>query len=122
VATAKTLRSAGISPLPPLPAAKAWNPLTLAWWADVQRSAMAPEYEASDVHGLLILAALVDEFWSAPSKEMAAEIRLQRAEFGLSPLARRRLQWEIVRTEDAQHKAAERKRRPARSDDPRLKG
>lgn len=62
---------------------------------------MAGEYVAADAHGLLVLADLVDRYWQAPSRELAAEIRLQRAEFGLSPIARRRLQWEVARVEDA---------------------
>lgn len=101
--------------------------MTLAWWADVWASPMAPEFEASDVHGLFMLALLVDDFWSAdaPSARMslAAEIRHQSQRFGLSPIDRRRLQWEVERVEDAQDKGARRRGRvPApsrRSADPR---
>jgi hypothetical protein len=62
---------------------------------------MAPEYDASDLHGLVLLAVLVDEFWVEPSKDLAGEIRLQRQCFGLTPIDRRRLQWEIDRGEEA---------------------
>jgi hypothetical protein len=87
-----------------------WHPMTLAWWADVWASPMAPEYDDSDQHGLFMLAVLVDEFWLDPSKDLAAEVRLQRQAFGLSPIDRRRLQWEIERGEDASEKT--RRRQP----------
>jgi hypothetical protein len=88
-----------------------WHDLTLAWWADTWASPMAEEYVAADAHGLIILAELVDRFWRSPSKDLAAEIRLQRAEFGLSPIARRRLQWEVARVEDVTAKRAPARRR-----------
>lgn len=86
-----------------------WQAMTLAWWRDVWASPMAPEYDDSDRHGLYLLAVLVDAFWSAPSKEIAAEIRLQRQCFGLSPIDRRRLQWEIERVDEAQERASKRR-------------
>jgi len=82
---------------------------------------MAPEFDTSDLHGLLMLALLVDDFWLAESpssrSKLAAEIRQQSQRFGLSPLDRRRLQWEIERVSDAQEKGA--RRRGRRSADPR---
>ena len=72
-----------------------WHPLTLAFWREVWRSPMAGQFLAADVHGLYVLALLVDEFWLAPTKEMASEIRQQRMCFGLTPLDRRRLAWQI---------------------------
>jgi hypothetical protein len=43
---------------------------------------------------------------------LSAEIRLQRQCFGLSPIDRRRLQWEIERTEEAQEKGRKRRTPP----------
>jgi len=79
---------------------------------------MAAEFVPSDVHGLVLLAVLVDEFWSSPSAGLAAEIRLQRQCFGLTPIDRRRLQWEIDRGEQAVEKTVVR-RRPRGGPDPR---
>ena len=76
-----------------------WGPMTIAWWNDVWRSPMAAEFVQADVHGLYRLAVLVDRFWVYPTKDFAAEIRLQQAAYGLTPLDRRRLQWEIKRAE-----------------------
>lgn len=112
---------APLLPARPVP----WNPLTESWWSDVWASPMAPEYDASDLHGLFMLADLVDAYWSEESPRgravLASEIRLQRQCFGLTPIDRRRLQWEIERSEDAQ--ARGRRRRPldppTPADDPR---
>lgn len=97
-----------------------WLPLTVQWWRDLWSSPMAPEYHSSDVHGLLIVAALRDDFWREPDKALAAELRLQHREFGLTPLSRRQLQWEIERAEDAQQRGETRRaRRPGPAVDPR---
>jgi len=119
-ATARVLRPApaGVD-VPGLPGDREWHPQTVAWWRDVWRSPMAGEFLASDVHGLLIVAVLVDRFWREPSAGLAAELRLQRQCFGLTPMDRRRLQWSIEKAEEAvQRTARRRKPRPAR--DPRF--
>lgn len=96
-----------------------WHSLTVGWWNDVWSSPMAPEYDSSDLHGLFVLADLVDAYWCEPSARarsgLAAEIRLQRQCFGLTPIDRRRLQWEIERTTEAQDRGARRRatRKPA---------
>ena len=101
---------------------------TAAWWKAIWTSPMAPEWDSSDIHGLHLLARLVDEAWKADSlsalKEAMTEIRLQSQRFGLSPLDRRRLQWEIDRGDEAEAKTRARKTAttPARArKDPRLK-
>lgn len=94
---------------PPLPDDREWHPQTRAWWSDVWASPMAPEYDASDRHGLFVLAVLVDGFWLKPHWTAAAEIRLQRQCFGLTPIDRRRLQWEIERVDEAQDRGDRRR-------------
>ena len=108
VAGARTLVAVAPSRLrrPALPKDREWHPATKAWWRDVWASPMAPEYDTSDRHGLFLLAVLVDRFWRAedPAEQRAlsAEIRLQRQCFGLTPIDRRRLQWEISRGDQAE--------------------
>ena len=51
----------------------------------------------ADVPGLLALAVLVDEFWTTGDPKLHAEVRQASREFGLSPLSRRQLQWEVKR-------------------------
>jgi hypothetical protein len=77
-----------------------WHAMTRSWWRDVWRSPMAAEYLQADVHGLFRLAILVDRFWRTGSQALAAEIRLQQQCFGLTPIDRRRLQWEVERVEE----------------------
>lgn len=72
-----------------------WHGQTLAWWRDVWHSPMAAEFLEADRHALVRLAVLIDAFWNEPSKELAAEIRLEQQAFGLTPIDRRRLQWSI---------------------------
>lgn len=62
---------------------------------------MAAEFLRADEHGLFRLAVLIDDFWRKPSQALAAEIRLEQQAYGLSPLDRRRLQWQVVQTEEA---------------------
>ncbi len=76
-------------------AKRKWHSQTLAWWRDIWRSPMAAEFLESDKHALFRLAVLVDEFWHLPTKELAAEIRLEQQAFGLTPIDRRRLQWSV---------------------------
>jgi len=79
-----------------------WQKLTRAWWRDLWHSPMADEYLRADEHALFRLAVLIDMFWTAPSKDIAAEIRLQQQAFGLTPLDRRRLEWSIEQVNAAQ--------------------
>jgi hypothetical protein len=104
-ATLVVLKPIAAGKAPALPKRQpTWVKETRAWWKDVWASPMASEFLDADVHGLFILAELVDDFWREPSAELAAEIRRQRQCFGLTPIDRRRLQWEVVRAETAQAK------------------
>jgi hypothetical protein len=110
VSTAATLVAAPAGQdIPDLPDDREWHPQTVLWWVDVWRSPMAAEFDSSDVHGLLILAVLVDGFWLKPHWTAAAEIRLQGQRFGLSPIDRRRLQWEIEKVDEAQDRGQRRR-------------
>ena len=101
---------------PSLPDGRVWHPLTIAWWKAVWASPMAPEYLDADVEGLKQIAVLKDEFWKKPSASLASEIRQESTEYGLSPISRRRLQWEVERAESVTRK---RTRPDAAGDDPR---
>ncbi len=94
--------------LPDLPmrGRRKWHAFTLAWWEDVRRSPMADELLRSDLHGLYLLADLVDQYWRKPSVTLAAEIRQQRQCFGLTPIDRRRLQWEVQRVDESARRVA----------------
>lgn len=95
--------------VPPLqnPDKRKFHRLTRAWWKRVWESPMANEYLETDIDGLARLAILIDNYYQFQRKEDLAEIRLQEARFGLSPVDRSRLQWEVLKGEEA-----ERKRKP----------
>lgn len=94
-----------------------WHGMTREWWRDIWMSPMSPEFDPSDIHGLYVLAGVVDDFWRAKTAKdrqaAASEIRLQSVRYGLSPIDRRRLQWEIEKTEEAQDRGKKRRARTA---------
>ncbi len=95
------------------PDKRKFHRLTRQWWRRVWESPMAGEYLPTDVDGLARIALLVDSYYKRPDKELMSEIRLQEARFGLSPVDRSRLQWEVLKGEEA-----ERKRKPVRNTPP----
>lgn len=111
VAGARTLSAVHDVETPELPEIDdvEWHDMTLWWWEDIWSSPMAPEYDESDIHGLFMLAMLVNAFWSEPSTTLMSEIRLQGQRFGLSPIDRRRLQWEIEQGEKAEESTRQRR-------------
>ncbi|MCF3939906.1 phage terminase small subunit [Gordonia tangerina] len=121
--TAATLTDDHQVQCPELPESRDWHPQTLQWWTDLWSAPMATEYHSSDRHALFILAALVDDFWQEPTTSKAAEIRLQRQAFGLTPYDRRRLEWTIETAEESKERGRRRSERsqapPAAKDDPR---
>jgi hypothetical protein len=107
-------------PLGPHPdSGEKWHRRTREFWRDVWASPMVGEYLKADTNALLMLAVLVDRFWKKPDATLAAEVRRQREAFGLTPIDRRRLQWEIVRTEEAEKKRRSRPAAPTPATDPR---
>ena len=106
-----------------LPIADA-HPATVEFWAALWASPIVPELSTVDVHGLVMLAELVEDFHRAESPTarvgLSREIRLLGAEFGLSPISRRRLQWTIAQVVSAEDRRAERASRNRDRPDPRL--
>ena len=112
--------------IPKLPSGVTWHSMTKAWWNDIWPSPMAQEWHSSDIHGLYRLAMMVNTFWQATDEtvdedgkdigcdmatmlKMATEIRLSGQPYGLTPLDRRRLEWQIEET-DAKKAAGNRRR------------
>src|SRR5688572_20910770 len=82
-------------PTIPNPDGRTWHPLTLQEWDRAWQSPMASQWLPTDTDALGRLALLWDEFNNRPNVDTLKEIRLQSALFGLSPLDRSRLQWEV---------------------------
>jgi hypothetical protein len=122
-----------VPPLPPISVRNpetgrstrvAWHPRVRAWWIDLwQRSDYVDgllEHEVSG--GLFVLARLYQRFWADGDAKAAQEIRLNEERLGLSPIARRRLQQEIDRGEEAAERTRRRRNqhvRAAGAEDPR---
>lgn len=84
-----------------------WHRLTLAWWRDVWSSEVRANYLRVDLHGLYRLAVMVDRYWQDSDaglgvRELGAEIRLQQQAYGITPLDRTRLQWEVEHPKKAE--------------------
>lgn len=104
-------------PRPQLPAVREWSDLTVQWWADLWLSPMSSEYHESDRHQIVVLAMLMDDFFTAGSRTMrttiSAEIRQHRTAFGMTPYDRRRLEWTIESAEEAKERGKSRRGRTA---------
>lgn len=115
---------ATVPKLPALGDKEKWHPMVRQWWDAVWKSPMAGEYLAADKEALFMLARLHQDFWTAGSQKdrqaAAAEIRQQGVRFGLSPIDRRRLQWEVEKGDQAVERTTTRRQRKAASGkDPR---
>lgn len=100
--------------VPGLPSHTEWHEAVEMWWADIWSSPMAPEWCDADVHALFLAAKLMQQVWadgtSAASRVTSAtEVRHLLRECGLTPLARRSLQWEIERADEAQDRGEQRR-------------
>jgi hypothetical protein len=96
-----------------------WHPLTLLAWAHAWASPMASQWLETDIDALGRLALLWDAFYVKPHAKVMAEIRLQEQRFGLSPLDRSRLQWEVSRAEEAEQKRPQAPAKRTGTSDPR---
>ena len=86
---------------PPLPSRKpTWLKSTRSWWQTIWSSPMASVWLEADVPALVRLAEMIDDRarGTLGATETVAMTALEDR-FGLSPKARRALQWEVARTE-----------------------
>lgn len=83
-----------------------WHPFTLKAWREFFESPMASQWLQTDITGLEMLAGCYDNYYKTGNVEFMKEIRLQRPHYGLTPLDRSRLQWEVTRGEEAERKRA----------------
>lgn len=74
-----------------------WHNMTAIWWRHLWTSPFASNYLEMDQQPLINLAELQDTVnWDPHNMKAQTELRLQRNYFGLTPLSRRSLQWEVV--------------------------
>lgn len=106
-------RPRSTAPMPP-PARPEWNPAVEAWWDDIWSSPMSQEFHASDVHGLYLACFYLHQTlspWVKMSDRLAAAGKYEAAvkNFGLNPMSRRSLQWEIEKAEEARDRGERRR-------------
>ncbi|WGH22008.1 terminase small subunit [Gordonia phage MerCougar] len=91
-----------------------WPKPVLAWWNDIWSSPMSAEFQDSDIHGLYLACFYLSQVLN-PFLKMSDRISASKAyetqvrNFGLNPMSRRTLQWEIERTEEAQDRGRKRR-------------
>lgn len=110
-----------------------WPQHVVDWWYDIWSSPMSNEFDDADVHGLYLACMYLTESTN-PLIRTADRISYGKSyeaavkNFGLTPMSRRSLQWEIARADEATEKNAKRKNsatpgdagpRPVEDDDPR---
>ena len=108
--------------LPKYPYDGNWHLMAKRWWKDVWSSPMRSEFLRGDEPGLFRLVLLVSLFWETGKMDYAREIRMLEREFGLTPLSRRRLEWQVAQAEEAKDKHTLRRSKRAvviNGDDPR---
>ena len=114
-----------VPPLPVLPGKAKWHQQVLEWWQVIWQSPMAAEFLHADRQALYRLARLHQDFWRARSakarSQFSAAICREEVRFGLSPIDRRRLQWEVEKGEVAANRTETRRKRkrPDPKKDPR---
>lgn len=122
--------------VPPLPPAKDWigdpssdesgivdwSPAVKAWWETIWTSPMSNEFHDSDMPQLYLGAFYLEQVvnpWLKTTERLAAgkQHEAMVKNFGLNPMSRRGLQWEIEKVGEAQHRSAFRQP-PAPADGP----
>jgi hypothetical protein len=86
----RTLK-AGLVTIPDLP--DDYRPETVAWWQTWIDSSQAEFFADTDWQTLRRCAALVDMFYTAPTAQLAAEVRQIESKLGATQADRDRLGW-----------------------------
>ncbi len=93
----RILPSEGPETVPDLPGRSKMLASTRAWWEAVWRSPMANAYLEADSLALIRLAQMIDlASRGEANAALLTEIRQLEDRTGLSPLARRRLEWSVA--------------------------
>lgn len=92
-----------------------WHPGAVEWWNSIWRSPMASEYLDADRHRIYRIVYLMHDFWTSKDRRermaLAAEIARQETPLGVTPIDRRRLQWEVEKGEQAEERTKTRRQR-----------
>lgn len=92
--------------VPALPSGPRWFPQVRDWWKRAWQSPMAAMWDDSDRDAMFLAARLQQQFWDAETSastrnQTSAQIRSILDQCGLTPMARKRLGWELPDESDA---------------------
>lgn len=129
---AKTvLKQQGRPAVPTLPAGTRWYPQVRDWWKRAWSSPMAAQWADADRDAMFLAAMLQQQFWdpetsSSTRNQTAAQLRAIFDQCGLTPMARKRLGWELESPDPEASSSTRTKAAPAKKsaapkpdDDPR---
>lgn len=126
---ARTLSAVNEAGIPEIPDWVDWTRAAVAYWNDMWASEMSAEWLESDYHNVVMCTAAYNDFVTGETakdrKDAMAELRLQRKDLGLSPMARRSLEWAVESAEQAKERGNVRRgtssasKQPNRESDPR---
>lgn len=93
-----------------------WSQAVENWWESIWSSPMSNEYHDADIHQLYLACFYLQQTLN-PYLKMSDRLNASKSyeatvkNFGLTPMSRRSLQWEIERSEEALAKGAKRRSR-----------
>lgn len=85
--------------VPTLPKAPRLTPATRKWWKEIWQSPMAVMWHDTDVYSLIELAVLRDKLLEG-THQVASEVRMREADYGLTLAGRKGLRWVIEGEEE----------------------
>ena len=101
-----------------------WNPAVVRWWRSIWSSPMSAEFSESDIHGLYLACKQLQESLNPrnkPTEQAAFMTKFEQStrNFGLNPMSRRSLQWEIDRGDEAADRTDRRRQAKAQHATPK---
>ena len=92
------------TPQPDLPEGINWHVRTLAWWDSWRDSPLAENFTDHEWLYLTETAQIQNQFWNG-NMQVAAELRLRAAKFGLTPEDRARLRIQVTTADVVEERA-----------------
>lgn len=117
--------------VPTLPTGTRWYPQVREWWKRAWSSPMATQWADADRDAMFLALMLQQQFWdpetsASTRNQTAAQLRAIFDQCGLTPMARKRLGWEIAAPDPETTSSTGGRKAPARKaaapkadDDPR---
>ncbi len=116
VSTKAVLRLVKNPKIPAPPAGTDWHEQALIWWGKAWSSPMRQEWTDSDANGIELMLAVQHAYWKSFDEgdyrimpQLMNSFNTLAKQYGLSPMSRRSLQWQIEQGEAAEEKTIKRR-------------